>query len=330
MSPGISRTLSIGAIWRSRLNPISQAMFGIGLFVFTVAGATAQSNDPNTLIVGNPPLPFSDAPFGITISSREVGAPFEITQDVPYVHDRYIDVVLRITRGGGTFGTPYAGLFSGIGPLPSGTYTVRYYKYYSGYPDGDKGPIFDSSATLTILPPGAKATAVEYYNTQRDHYFMTTDANEIALLDAGAFQGWKRTDEGLNVYAATAGGSDPVLAPVCRYYGLPGAGLDTHFFSAFDFECAAIPQLWPAQWVLETDNAFDVVLPDGKYAAAVHQLPDDGTCPQGMRQVYRLYNNRADVNHRYTTSASIRDQMVAKGWTPEGLGTNAVGFCALP
>lgn len=327
MNQGILDTSNM--IGSSRSNLILQTIFGIVLLFFAAAGAAAQNNNPDTLIIGNPPLPFSDASFGVAVSSREVGSPFEITQDVPYVHGQYIDVALRITRTGGMFGGPYAGLFSGVGPLPPGTYTVRYFKYYSGYPDGDKGPIFDSSTTLTIVPPSAKAVTVEYYNTQRDHYFMTTDVNEIALLDAGAFPGWERTGETLNVYAATTEKSDPVLAPVCRYYGLPGAGLDTHFFSAFDFECAAITQLWPTQWVLETANAFDVVLPDARYAVALHELPDDGTCPQGMLQVYRLYNNRADVNHRYTISAATRDQMVSKGWIPEGLGVDAVGFCAL-
>jgi len=44
--------------------------------------------------------------------------------------------------------------------------------------------------------------------------------------------------------------------------------------------------------------------------------------------VYRLYNNRADTNHRYTTSLAIRSQMIAKGYIPEGYGPNAVAMCA--
>ena len=44
--------------------------------------------------------------------------------------------------------------------------------------------------------------------------------------------------------------------------------------------------------------------------------------------VYRLYNNRADVNHRYTTSLSIRSDMIAKGYIREGYGPLGVVMCA--
>ena len=41
-------------------------------------------------------------------------------------------------------------------------------------------------------------------------------------------------------------------------------------------------------------------------------------------------NQRADANHRYTTSIAIRDQMVARGSVAEGYGPNAVALCGLP
>jgi hypothetical protein len=44
--------------------------------------------------------------------------------------------------------------------------------------------------------------------------------------------------------------------------------------------------------------------------------------------VYRLWDNRADTNHRYTTSAAIRDQFIAKGYVAEGYGTPPVAMCA--
>jgi hypothetical protein len=46
--------------------------------------------------------------------------------------------------------------------------------------------------------------------------------------------------------------------------------------------------------------------------------------------VYRLYNNGmgGGPNHRYTASATIKAQMIALGWTPEGYGPDAVIMCA--
>jgi len=68
----------------------------------------------------------------------------------------------------------------------------------------------------------------------------------------------------------------------------------------------------------ETQNAFYIDLPD----------INTGACPAGTVPVYRLWNNRADTNHRYTTSLAIRAQMLAKGYIAEGYGPNAVSMCA--
>jgi len=61
-------------------------------------------------------------------------------------------------------------------------------------------------------------------------------------------------------------------------------------------------------------------------------LPDPatGACPSGDVPVYRVWNQRFDSNHRYTTSTAIRDQMIARGGVAEGYGPNAVALCALP
>ena len=52
--------------------------------------------------------------------------------------------------------------------------------------------------------------------------------------------------------------------------------------------------------------------------------------PAGTTPVYRLYNEGqgAAPNHRYTTDLALRSQMIAKGWTPEGLGALGVIMCA--
>jgi hypothetical protein len=43
--------------------------------------------------------------------------------------------------------------------------------------------------------------------------------------------------------------------------------------------------------------------------------------------VYRVFSNRADVNHRYMTSRALRDQMAAQGWIAEGDGPDRVAMC---
>jgi hypothetical protein len=59
-------------------------------------------------------------------------------------------------------------------------------------------------------------------------------------------------------------------------------------------------------------------------------LPDTttGECPPGTDPVYRLFNNRVDTNHRYTTSIAVRALMISRGYTPEGYGPYGVAACA--
>lgn len=71
-------------------------------------------------------------------------------------------------------------------------------------------------------------------------------------------------------------------------------------------------------WTFESANVFGATLPD----------LEDGNCPAKLAPVYRLYNNRSDVNHRYTTSRYIRDEMKVNGWVPEGFGPLGVALCA--
>ncbi|MEO8345737.1 MAG: choice-of-anchor D domain-containing protein [Betaproteobacteria bacterium] len=167
-------------------------------------------------------------------------------------------------------------------------------------------------ASLAILPiSGFGATfapqqveVVEYYDSARDHFFMTALAQEIQALDIGLFGGWKRTGNAFNAYfAATAG-----FSPVCRFYLPPGYG-DSHFYSASPSECADTAVKFPF-FVRESDNVFYVALPDAV----------TGVCPARTTAVFRVWNGRVDTNHRYTTSTAVVDQMRALGWTVEGYG----------
>ena len=46
---------------------------------------------------------------------------------------------------------------------------------------------------------------------------------------------------------------------VCRYYGRPQAGLDSHFYSASASECRGVAQRFPDAWILESAELFDIV-----------------------------------------------------------------------
>jgi hypothetical protein len=160
--------------------------------------------------------------------------------------------------------------------------------------------------------------AVEYYNAALDHYFVTANANEKSLLDAGSFVGWQRTGLGFKVLdpATTVAG----VSPVCRFYGLPSAGLDSHFYSASPVECEQVKERFPGVWMLESDNVFLVGLPD----------PTTGQCQPGTAPIYRAWNARVDSNHRYTTDPNVELAMIARGYIAEGYGPPPlpVAMCA--
>jgi hypothetical protein len=177
-----------------------------------------------------------------------------------------------------------------------------------------------SGPRLTVSLQYFYTPAVEYYNPALDHYFISASAPDIDALDSGRIQGWRRTGETFVVSAAPGMGLG-MNDKVCRYRLPPVAG-DSHFFSAIPAECAGA--FVRPSYVLETDAAFYVALPD----------PNSGACPPGgdvngdLMPVYRLWNQRADSNHRYTASRQTRDAMVARGYVAEGYGPDAVAFCA--
>jgi hypothetical protein len=163
-----------------------------------------------------------------------------------------------------------------------------------------------------VCPSGtagaAIAVAVEYYDAALDHYFVTSIPAEIAALDGGAFPGWIRTGLSFNVYATGSGIAGST--PVCRFYGSPAAGLNSHFYSGSPVECQEVLQRFSDAWLLESYDVFEVFLPD----------LTTGACPGGSVPIYRAWNQRGDSNHRYTTDLSVLQAMVAKGYVAEGYG----------
>jgi hypothetical protein len=165
--------------------------------------------------------------------------------------------------------------------------------------------------------PGT-ALAVEFVNNELgQHYFMTADPAEIAALDTHQFNGWMRTGRSFWVFPSGSGQSKGAN-PVCRFYGRPEAGLDSHIYSASVDECAVVQAKFSYAWLLESNDVFEVFLPD----------PATGACAPRSAPVYRVYNNRSDVNHRYITDPDVRNFMVSTGWVAEGYGANAVAMCA--
>jgi photosystem II stability/assembly factor-like uncharacterized protein len=164
-------------------------------------------------------------------------------------------------------------------------------------------------------------SVVEFYNQALDHYFMSPLAPDIVALDTGVFGGWARTGFTFNAYPTQASGGSGVN-PVCRFFIPPQHG-NSHFFSASPADCAFILDQTATNpsfsgYILESPNAFFLALAD----------TTTGACPAGTLPVYRLWNQRFDSNHRFTTDPVIRDQMIARGYVVEGYGPPSVNMCA--
>ena len=172
--------------------------------------------------------------------------------------------------------------------------------------------------SVAPVPPPTIVPIVEFYNATLDHYFITASAKEIADLDGGVHPGWQRTGETFNAYGAGSSGRTG-RRPVCRAYGNPAAGLDSHFYSASPQECRATLENFGDDWLLEAAEVFEMELPD----------TTTGACPADRVPIYRLWNGRADSSHRFVKTLALRAQMIARRFVSEGYGENGVVFCAL-
>ena len=195
--------------------------------------------------------------------------------------------------------------------------TGYHYSYDRRPAFGDRNVVTGSLVLVPFPAPVGLVDVIEFYHAGFDHYFMSADPIEINALDTGYFTGWTRTGHQFKAYAAGSS-AGPTMNPVCRYYGLPSAGLDSHFYSASSVECWEVNQFYGTEWQIENDNVFQIDLPN----------TTTGACPAGTVPVYRVFNQRPDANHRYTTSTAVRAQMEAAGWIREGYGPNATIMCA--
>jgi hypothetical protein len=157
----------------------------------------------------------------------------------------------------------------------------------------------------------ARQIAIEFFHADFAHYFVSANPDEVAKLDAGLFTGWARTGQAFNMFS-TAG---PGLVPVCRFFTTAFPPTSSHFYAPRGLGCEGT--MANKDWLFEGD-VFYTPLPD-----------PNGVCPTDTVPVYRLYNNGQGgaPNHRFTTSQTLRAQMLGSGYIAEGAGVG-VGMCS--
>ncbi len=165
-----------------------------------------------------------------------------------------------------------------------------------------------SVATAFAQTVEPRLTAVEFFNTTLNHFFMTTDPAEQTGIDKGnAGPGWVRT--GLT-FSAFEKGQSSAAKDVCRFYSRTQ---NSHFYTADAGECEFVKK--DKGWLYE-GLVFAIEVP----AAG-------GNCSAGSQPVFRVYNNGfgkpVGSNHRFMPDLTVAQKQAKNGQAFEG----AV-FCA--
>lgn len=296
-----SGVITVGASTRTG-DRASYSNFGVRVDVSAPGG---DGSDIDSLILSlsndgktSPGNPAYEIAAGTSAAAPHVAgvASLMLARNANLTPGRVLDIVsgtARLFVGGATCGN---GPFCGSGLLDMGL------------------AIASTFPASSVAPPGT-APVIEYYRADKDHYFMTASADEQAFVDNNLGGTFQRTGELFYAWL------DPALAPpdavpVCRFYS-PLPLIDSHFYTAFADECNFVISHWPNVWLLESRAAFYVLPADAA-----------GNCGAGTLPVYRFFDNRNDANHRHTIDLSVRRAMLNRKWAPEGIGPNAVAFCA--
>ncbi len=174
-------------------------------------------------------------------------------------------------------------------------------------------PLTRQYLTPDALNTTGQAVAVEFYNEGLDHFFITTDANEINLLDTGVLRGWVRTGIRFLAYNVPTAGTNPV----CRFY-LTTRGRRLAFLFGRPERMRANARA--------VRRELDLREPERVLHRAAE--PRYRRCPPGTLPVWRFFNT-ATTNHRYTPEVTIRDELRSDPrWLPEGYGPDSVIMCA--
>ena len=209
----------------------------------------------------------------------------------------------------GSGATPFtytwdSGAFVGAARTVTPTQTTTY-SIVASNANGSSPPFTITVYVASPPPPGVPT--VEFYNINLAHYFVTAVQAEASAIDNGsAGPGWVRTGFSYDVYNGPVSSGSINTVPVCRFYGTPGKGPNSHFYTADATECEQVKK--DPGWFYE--------------GIAYHIQPWLGTCPADTLPIYRTYNNRAatnDSNHRFITNANTFQQMSDKGWIQEGI-----------
>ncbi len=188
------------------------------------------------------------------------------------------------------------------------------------------GPITAACAvtatfSLSTAPPVATTTRmIEFVYPELDYYFLTSRANEIALLDT--LPAFVRTGQSFSVFIDRVVGRQPITRFYFNKVALNGAR-DGHFYTLVDSEISLLLALNPTNAVTPKAPVSEGV---DSYAFLPVVEGIGGSCASGLTPVFRVFRGNVrfpdDPNHRFTTSTAIYNEFIAKGWDGEG-----VKFC---
>ena len=173
-------------------------------------------------------------------------------------------------------------------------------------------PVSASFDLVQVVSETGTDAAIEFYHGGYDHYFVTSLPDEVAKLDAGVLQGWRRTGRIFSAWpTGTAQKKD-----VCRFWsGQRFAPKSSHVYTPYAQECADLKA--NPDWTYE-GSTLSFAVPDAS-----------GICPSGTQILYRDYNNGQGgaPNHRIYTDVQIRAGMASRGWIAEGNGATQAFAC---
>jgi hypothetical protein len=178
--------------------------------------------------------------------------------------------------------------------------------------------VFASFRVAPVVPPVITTTPmIEYLHPALNYYFITSRAEDIALLDRTP--PFVRTGQSFLVYPNAVAGTQPIT----RFYfdKVAAAGSrGSHFYTLVNTELTALVALNPT-------NAATPKMPFSEGVDSFAFLPVvegvGGSCASGLIPVFRLFRGNArfpdDPNHRFTTSTTVYNAFVALGWDGEGV-----------
>ena len=295
-----------GALWfHNTTSTPDQLLTFYGRAVDAQAGTAAIAFSPSIADFGSEPVGHETPPLVVTL--KNVGAaPLVPSALVLNGLDPYD------FRGEAGNGASACGIGRAIAAGGSCTLLLYFHPQAAGPRQAMlvvDAPQLAALAFFTLTGSGTDGSAtvpvIEFHNARDGQYFLTADPNEAALLDRGDLgPDWSRTGASFNAYALDATNSRAL--PVCRFFGTPGVGPNSHFYTAYANECDAVRN--DAHWI-EEGATFRAILPVG------------GTCAGDEDTVLRLWKPGAvvtDTRHRYVVDPTIAAAMQADGWVLEG------------